>query len=166
MSLQIRFAQASDLPFILEILNHEITFGTAVYDYDQKTIAEIEQWYNEKQQHDFPLLVAMQDEKLMGYATYGFFRPRPGYRFTLEHSVYLNEQAQGKGIGKQLMHQLIELAKAAGFRSMIGVVDASNAGSCAFHHKLGFLEAGRLKEAGYKFDTWLDVVFYQLNLTK
>ena len=160
-----RKAQKEDLPSILDILNEEILHGTSVYDYKPKTLAEISNWYEEKLAIGFPLLVAVINDKVQGYATYGFFRPREGYRFTIEHSVYLKKSAQGNGVGRVLGEELIPLAKDHGMRNMIGVVDASNQGSCTFHEKMGFKEAGRLKNAGFKFDRWLDVVFYQLDLT-
>jgi phosphinothricin acetyltransferase len=110
--------------------------------------------------------VATESSEFLGYATFGPFRPRVGYIFSVEHSVYFTKESKGKGIGKLLMQALIPLAVEGGYHRMIGVVDASNEGSCAFHHKLGFQEAGKMTEVGYKFDKWLDVVLFQLNLDK
>jgi phosphinothricin acetyltransferase len=164
MEYLIRKANNADLKFILEILNHEIKHGTAVYDYDEKSLAEIERWYQDKKDNNYPLLVTVANDQVIGYATYGPFRPREGYKYTIEHSVYLHKDHYGKGLGKALMQKLIPIAQENGFHRMIGVVDASNAGSCKFHLNLGFKEVGRLNQAGYKFEKWLDVVLLQFNL--
>lgn len=160
----IRPAKKDDLPQILEILNHEILNGTSVYDYEIKSLAFINNWFDEKLTHQFPLLVAVLNNEIMGYATYGLFRPREGYKFSIEHSVYLSKSSQGKGLGSLLMMELIDIAVAQNFHRMLAVVDAANEGSCDFHKKLGFIEIGRMNEVGYKFDRWLDVVILQLNL--
>lgn len=166
MDYNIRTAKNDDLKFILNILNYEIKHGTAVYDYEEKSLADLQIWYLEKIEKNYPLLVVELEDKVIGYATYGAFRPREGYKFTIEHSVYMHQDHYGKGLGKLLMQKLIPIAKENGYHSMIGVVDASNSGSCNFHLNLGFKEAGRLKEAGFKFEKWLDVVFFQLNLNE
>ncbi len=163
-NISIRPAQESDLIAILSILNEEIKFGTSVYDYDEKSLTDIGVWYQEKINLGFPLLVAELDQIILGYATFGYFRPREGYKHTVEHSVYIAKKAQGNGVGQLLMDKLIPIAVKQNFHRMLAVVDASNEGSCAFHKKLGFKEVGRLNEVGYKFNKWLDVVFMQLNL--
>jgi phosphinothricin acetyltransferase len=95
---------------------------------------------------------------------YSEFRFREAYKFTVEHSVYVSENHIGKGIGKLLLSELIQLAKAQGLHTMIGVIDSENQGSIAFHEQFGFKTVGIIKESGYKFDRWLDSVFVQLLL--
>ena len=164
MKIIIRPATADDLPSILEIVNHAILNTTAIYDYDARTLAEQKAWFEEKQTSQFPVVVAANDDEVLGFGTFGAFRIKVGYRFTVEHSVYVTEKAIGKGIGKLILQKLIDLAKEQNYHSMIGVIDASNSGSIEFHKKFGFVEAGILKQAGYKFDKWLDVSLMQLLL--
>lgn len=160
----LRPAARHDLPCILEIVNYNILNSTAVYDYDPKTLADMETWLAEKEAAGWPVIVAMQGNKIIGYGSYGPFRFKQGYRFTVEHSVYVTEGHSGKGIGKLLLLELIALAKAGGYHCMIGGIDADNKGSIAFHKKFGFTETGIIKEAGYKFGRWLDLAFLQLLL--
>lgn len=164
MEMKIRFASVTDLPGILEIVNHAILNTTAIYDYDARTLEQQLAWFEEKQISGFPVIVAEKDNEILGFGTYGGFRVKIGYRFTIEHSVYVTESAIGKGIGKLILQKLIDLAKEQNYHSMIGVIDASNSGSIEFHKKFGFGEAGVLKQAGYKFDKWLDVSLMQLLL--
>lgn len=106
--------------------------------------------------------VAEFEGKVIGYATYDQFRPEnDGYRHTMEHSVFLNEKAQGQGLGRILMLMIEEHAREAGHHSMIGVIDADNAPSISFHMALGYELAGRLPKVGIKFDRWLDALFLQ-----
>jgi L-amino acid N-acyltransferase len=96
--------------------------------------------------------------------SYGTFRPWAAYKYSVEHSVYIRTDQQGKGLGKLFMRELIKVAKAQGYHAIIGAIDLDNKGSIALHEKLGFEYAGTLKQAGYKFGRWLDFVFYQLVL--
>ncbi|MCJ8270186.1 MAG: N-acetyltransferase family protein [Psychrosphaera sp.] len=105
-----------------------------------------------------------ENGELLGFGTYGPFRPKPAYQYTVEHSVYVDKAARGKGVGRQVLTALVRLAQQNGYHNMIGGVDADNAASAALHESLGFVECSRIKHAGYKFDRWLDLVFYQLLL--
>lgn len=164
MEVIIRPATAEDLPSILEIVNHAILNTTAIYDYDERSLAEQQAWFAEKQVSNFPVIVAESNKEVIGFGTYGAFRVKVGYRFTVEHSVYVNNKATGKGIGKLILQKLIDLAREQNYHTMIGVIDASNAGSIEFHKRFGFKETGVLKEVGYKFDKWLDVSLMQVGL--
>jgi phosphinothricin acetyltransferase len=101
----------------------------------------------------------------MGFASYGPFRTLPGYRHTVEHSVYVHSEFRGRGLGRQLLERLIQRAQASETRTMIGVIDTQNAASIQLHERLGFVPAGTLREVGFKFGRWLDVVLYQKVLT-
>lgn len=164
MEITIRPATLADLPAILEIVNYAILNTTAIYDYEARTLEEQKTWFEEKQTSQFPVIVAEHTNEVLGFGTFGAFRIKVGYRFTVEHSVYVNDKAIGKGIGKLILQKLIGLAKEQNYHSMVGVIDASNSGSIEFHKKFGFVEAGVLKQAGYKFDKWLDVSLMQLIL--
>jgi phosphinothricin acetyltransferase len=157
----IRPATFSDLPQILQIINYEIAHSTAIYDLEPWPQDKIEQWFAEKQEQGHPLLIAETAGQVVAYTTYGTFRHKAGYRHTVEHSVYVASGKEGKGTGRALMNELINEAQQAGVHVMIGGMDAENRESIRFHEKLGFIEVGRLKEVGRKFDRWLDLVFMQ-----
>ncbi|WP_116811834.1 GNAT family N-acetyltransferase [Steroidobacter cummioxidans] len=150
---------------ILDILNEQIRTSTAVYEYVERTPDSMVAWFKAKDARNYPV-IGVEDESgtLMGFASYGVFRERPAYKYTVEHSVYVHQDHRGKGLGLVLMERLIEAARAQDLHVMVGGIDATNAGSIALHEKLGFVHAGTIRESGYKFGTWLDLAFYQLTL--
>ncbi len=160
----IRLAVSADVPAILEIVNHEILNTTVLYEYEPRTLAQQLEWFEAKQKSDWPVIVAEQEGKVLGYGTYGPFRARAAYSKSIEHSVYVHKDYRGKAIGYALMVELIKLAKANGYHTMIAGIDSSNMGSVEFHRKFGFEVVGTFKEVGNKFDRWLDVIFMQLML--
>jgi len=162
----LRAAEQKDLPIILEIMNEAILNTTAIYDYKRRDEAYVEAWFAKKQEDNLPIIVCELDGKAVGYGSFGPFRAWEAYKFTVEHSIYVHKDYQGRGIGKKLLEALITTAKEGGYHTMIGGIDASNQKSCDFHAKFGFKEAGRIKDAGYKFDKWLDLVFMQLMLSE
>jgi L-amino acid N-acyltransferase YncA len=164
MDLIIRNAAPKDLPAILEIINHAILTTTAIYDYDARTLEEQTTWFEKMIADGMPVIVAEHDKQVIGYGSYNIFRPKVGYRFSVEHSIYLNDRSRGIGVGGKLLGSLIQRARESGLHSMIGAIDAANRGSIEFHKKYGFIEKGYLREVGYKFDQWLDVVYMQLIL--
>ena len=162
----IREAETKDLPVILDIMNEAILNTTAVYDYEPKMMAFVEDWFQKKQLDKAPVLIYEMDQKAIAYGTYGRFRPRDAYRYSVEHSIYVHKDFRGAGAGTQLLYALIKRAQEEGYHTMIAGIDAANEKSYGFHKKMGFVEAGRVKEVGYKFDTWLDLIFMQLMLKK
>lgn len=164
MEIKIRPATTNDLENILAIVNHSILHSTANYNYEIQTLEIQKQWFEDKKSKKMPVIVADYNGKTIGFGTYGSFREKIGYQFTVEHSVYVTDDFIGKGVGKLLLTELIKLAKEQGFHNMIGAIDAENLGSIAFHEKFGFKVAGTIREVGYKFDHWLDLVFMQLIL--
>ncbi|MBV8046237.1 MAG: N-acetyltransferase [Paludibacterium sp.] len=157
----IRPAALVDLPAILDIYNEVISHSTAVYCDDPVTLAERQAWFAARQEKGFPVLVACETDKVIGYASFGDFRSFPGYRYTVEHSVHLAPPARGKGVGAQLVNALLPLARDMGKHVMVGAVDAANEGSIRFHQRLGFSEVARMPEVGFKFGRWLDLVMLQ-----
>ncbi|MDB5970305.1 MAG: hypothetical protein JWQ90_2755 [Hydrocarboniphaga sp.] len=150
---------------ILDIFNDAILNSTALYDYQARAPASMLAWFNAKQAGSFPV-VGMENGagELMGFASYGTFRAWPAYKYSVEHSVYVHRDQRGKGLGIALMRRLIELAVQRQVHVMIGGIDISNAASVALHQKLGFVHAGTITQAGFKFGRWLDLGFYQLTL--
>lgn len=164
MSVLIRACKLSDLDVVLVITNYAILKTTAIYDDDARTMAELTNWFLEKQEKKFPVVAAVQNEIVIGYGTYGAFRQKYGSRFTVEHSVYVNADNNGKGVGSMLLTELINQAKSQNMRTMIAAIDASNEASIAFHRKFGFREIGVCHEAGFKFNQWLDLLLMELML--
>lgn len=164
MKIQIRPYQAKDTQAILDIINHNILNSTALYDYTIRTYEQQQNILEEKINKKFPVIIAELDGQVVGFGMYSEFRFREAYKFTVEHSVYVNESFYGKGIGKQLLQELIDLARKQKLHTMIAVIDAENQGSVEFHEKFGFKTVGIIKESGYKFNRWLDSVFMQLIL--
>jgi phosphinothricin acetyltransferase len=150
---------------ILAILNEAILNSTALYDYKPRTPQMMDEWLAEKAKGRYPM-IGMEDEAgvLLGFATYGPFRARPAYKYSIEHSVYVEKGFRGRGVGVALMRELIERAKGQGYHMMIGGIDAENDGSIRFHKRLGFSHCASIKEAGFKCGRWLDLEFYQLVL--
>ena len=161
MNPSIQKYQKEDCSAILEIINEQILTGTALYDYQPRTLAQQLAIFDEKLQKGFPIIVAKVADEIVGFGYYSEFRFREAYKFTVEHSVYANKNYIGKGIGNLLLTELIELAKKQDLHTMIGVIDSENESSIAFHEKFGFEKAGFIKESGYKFDRWLHSVFMQ-----
>ncbi len=163
---QIRRAQPGDLEQITEIYADAVAHGTASYELEPPTRAEMERRYSDLARAGYPYLVAEHATRLAGYAYAGPFRPRPAYRFIVEDSVYVAPWAKGKGIGTMLLQGLVENAAALGFRQMIAVIgDGSpESASVRLHERAGFVHSGRLRGSGYKHGRWLDTVFMQLSM--
>jgi L-amino acid N-acyltransferase len=164
MEIKIRPYKSADTQAILDIINHNILHSTALYDYNIRTYEQQQTLLEEKINKNFPVIVAELGGQVAGFGMYGEFRFREAYKFTVEHSVYVNETFHSKGIGKILLQELIDLAKKQKLHTMIAVIDSENQSSVTFHEKFGFKTVGIIKESGYKFDRWLDSVFMQLIL--
>jgi phosphinothricin acetyltransferase len=153
------------LPAIGEILNDVILTSTSLYEYAPRTPAQMADWYQRRIAGNFPVLgIESAEGALAGFATYGPFRTFPGYKYTIEHSLYVEKSHRGQGIGKALLRALIADAEARQFHVMVGVIDAVNEESIRFHRAFGFTLCGAIRQAGYKFGRWLDVEFHQLIL--
>lgn len=162
MAINIRPYKTDDTQAILDIVNHNILHSTSLYDYNIRSYEQQKTILEEKINKKFPVIVAELDGIVVGFGMYSEFRFREAYQFTVEHSVYVSEDFQSKGIGKQLLQELINLARKQKLHTMIGVIDSENQGSVVFHEKFGFKTVGIIKESGYKFDRWLDSVLMQL----
>lgn len=150
---------------ILGILNDAIENSTAIYDYKPRSPESMVGWFKAKEQGHFPVLgLESHEGELLGFASYGTFRAWPAYKYTVEHSVYVHRDHRGRGLGAQLVRELIARAKTQGVHVLVGGIDASNEASIGLHRRLGFVHAGTIEQAGFKFGRWLDLAFYQLTL--
>lgn len=161
----IREANEKDLMDILEIYNDAILNTTAIYAYKPHTIEDRVKWYEQKKQEGNPLLVYEESGKVVAFATYGLFRTYPAFKYTIEHSVYVNKDYRNLGIGKQLLKELIVKANKDEYATMVACIDSLNEKSIKMHENFGFIYSGTITKAGYKFGKWLNLAFYQLELT-
>lgn len=161
--VQCTFERHADA--MLDIYNDTILNSTSLYEYELRTTQTMVKWFAAKQEGNFPVLgVENSEGALMGFASYGPFRPYPAKKYSVEHSVYVHKDYRGHGLGKVLLQNLIEAARARNMHAMIGAIDTSNAASIRLHEFLGFTHVGTLLEIGFKFGRWLDMSFYQLLL--
>ena len=161
-SLTIRPAAVADLPSVTEIYDHAVRFGTATFELASPDLAEMTRRFQALVDGGYPYLVAASEDRVVGYAYAGSYRPRPAYRFTVENSVYLQPAIHRRGIGLQLLQRLIVECEARGFRQMIAVIgDSANAASIGVHSRCGFEMIGTHPNVGRKFGRWLDTVMMQ-----
>ncbi|SAK64454.1 GNAT family N-acetyltransferase [Caballeronia ptereochthonis] len=157
--------EAEHASAILEILNEAIVNSTALYDYAPRPPQAMSTWFAAKRAGGFPVVGAVDAKgTLLGFASWGTFRAFPAYKYSVEHSVYVHREHRGRGLGERLLREVIRRAREAQVHVLVGCVDAANGASIGLHTRLGFVQAGTIKEAGFKFGRWLDAAFYQLNL--
>jgi len=162
---QIRPSRDEDLAAITAIYGHHVLHGTGTFETDAPSAADMAARRADVLSRNLPYLVAEQDGQVLGFAYCNWFKPRPAYRFSAEDSIYLAEAARGKGLGAQLLAALAKEAEAVGVRKLIAVIgDSANAGSVGVHRAQGFSHVGVLKDCGWKFGKWLDVVLMEKTL--
>ena len=162
MSAAIRPATVADIPAITRIYAHAVAHGTASFELTAPDETEMTKRMQHLLDGRFPYLAAEADGAVTGYAYAALYRTRPAYRFTVEDSVYVAPERQGRGIGRALLAALIEASAARGFRQMIAVIgDSDQAASIALHAALGFAPIGTFANVGFKFGRWLDTVLMQ-----
>ena len=150
---------------ILAIFNDAIVNSTALYDYKPRTMEMMSAWFEVKAKGKFPVIGIESDEgELMGFASYGTFRAWPAYKYSVEHSVYVDGRFRRRGVGRRLLEEIISAAQGQDYHTLIGAIDATNSVSIALHEAMGFKHCGTIREAGFKFGRWLDLAFYQLVL--
>lgn len=150
---------------ILAIFNEAIANSTALYDYHPRNPEFMAGWFESKTRGNYPVIGVEDDAgELLGFATYGPFRERPAYKYTIEHSVYVHARHRGQGVGRMLLGAIVLAAEKQDYHVMVGGIDAENAVSIRLHESLGFKACGIVRQAGFKFGRWLDLAFYQLIL--
>lgn len=163
--MQIRDAELADIAEITDIYNQVLLTSTAIYSDKPTTIEERIAWWQSRLAQGFPVLVATDSVTIFGFATFGDFRSWPGYRNTVEGTVHISSTSRGQGVGTKLLKQLMLRAKALNKHVMIAGVDSENTASLRFLERFGFERVGHLREIGYKFDRYLDLVFLQYWIT-
>jgi phosphinothricin acetyltransferase len=158
----LRDARESDVPTITAIYGHEVAIESASWELDPPSETEILARYRSVTGHGYPYVVAVADHRVVGYAYASAYRPRPGYRYTVEDSVYIAPDARGRGVARTLLRYLINACSARGYRQMVAVIGGTEqAASIGLHRAEGFVEVGRLPDIGRKFDRWLASVLMQ-----
>lgn len=161
----IREAGVKDLHVILGIYNDAILNTTAIYTYDIQTLEDRKLWFQNKKDTGLPVLVFEENNEVLGFATFGPFRAWPAYKYTIEHSVYVHPNYRNHGVGTSLVKEIIRFTEERNYATLVAGIDAFNESSIKMHEKMGFEYSGTIKRAGFKFGKWLDLVFYQLNLS-
>ena len=154
----LRPARSSDLGSLADLLNGEIETGTASWTLTPKTHEEMARWIVERTGAGYPVIVAQEGTRVVGFASYGPFRRGEGYRHTVEHTVYILPEARRQGLAAALMNRLIDQAIADGHHRMIAAISSDQEPSIRMHERMGFRRVGDLPEIGRKFDRWLDLV--------
>lgn len=155
----IRPSRDEDLAAITAIYAHHVLHGAGTFETQPPPVAEMAARRADVLSRKLPYLVAEREGEVLGFAYCNWLKPRPAYRFSAEDSIYLADHARGQGIGRRLLGALAEAAEAAGVRKLIALIgDSANAGSVALHRALGFSHVGTLKDCGWKFGQWHDVI--------
>lgn len=157
---ELRPAGAADLASINAIYNHYVLHCTCTYQTQPSTASQREEWFG---QHgpEYPVMVAEQGGEVIGWASLSRFHPREAYRRTVEDSVYVRHDVQRLGVGHALLANLLRQAEGLGYHTVLGGISADREASLALHAKLGFEKVAHLREVGFKFGRWLDVVWMQ-----
>ncbi len=162
--MRIRDADEDHLEGIAGIYNDAVLHSTAIWNDRTVDVADRRVWLAGRVSAGFPVLVALDDGRVVGYASYGPWRAFDGFRHTVEHSVYVRADQRGRGLGRALMEALVERARSSGVHVMVAAVERGNVGSIRLHEQLGFAHAGVVEQVGAKFGRWLDLAFLQLVL--
>lgn len=162
-SLAIRQATAADLAAVNAIYNHYVLHSTCTYQTEPETAEDRRAWFD-RHEPQHPILVAEVDGEVLGWGSLSPFHARAAYCHTVENSIYVRHDLHQQGIGTALLKELIERATKIGHHTIIGIIDGQQTASIALHAKHGFVEVAHLRQVGFKFGQWLDVVYMQLML--
>jgi L-amino acid N-acyltransferase YncA len=165
MSATLRLATPDDIPAIHRIYSHAVINGTASWEWEPPSADEMLRRMTAICDGGYPWIVATSEEAVLGYAYAGAYRPRAAYRWTCEDSIYIAPEAQGQGLGRLLLTDLVSRCTSLGFRQMVAVIgDANSTPSVRLHTAMGFAPAGLIRNAGFKHGRWLDQVLMQREL--
>lgn len=163
-SMEVRLARLQDAEGIRAIYNREVLEGTATFDLRPRSLDEQQAWLTERS-GAHAVMVAVDGSRVVGFGALSAYRERAAYSTTVEDSVYVAPDQQGRGVGRALLEALVAAAAERGFHSVIGRIAGGNEASVALHERCGFTVVGTEKEVGRKFRRWLDVTVVQIVLS-
>jgi phosphinothricin acetyltransferase len=163
--MTVRPAEQPDLEAITDIYNEVLAHSTAIYRDAPTTVQEETEWWNSQCRKGYPVIVAEADGRILGFASFGDFRPWPGFRFTVEGTIHLRPDARRQGTGTILLKELISQAKSLGKHMLVAGVDADNTASLRLLAHMGFEQTAHMREVGYKFGRYLDLILLQYKLS-
>jgi len=161
--VQLRLGDDGDAEAIRRIYNIEVLGSTVTFDLVARTLGEQRAWMAEHR-GAYPVVVAVEDGEVIGFASLSPYRPRPAYSTSVEDSVYVERSHRGAGVGSALLGEALRLARAHGFHAVMARIVGDHAASIALHRSHGFELVGVEREIGRKFGRWLDVALMQLLL--
>ena len=162
--MELRLAGFDDAEAIRQIYNREVVESTVVFDLVPRTLEEQRRWQDDRS-GAHAVVVAVEGGEVVGFGSLSAYRDRPAYRTTVEDSVYVHRDHQGRGVGRAVLSELIDVATTRGFHAVLARIVGHNEASIALHRRLGFAPAGVEREVGRKFNRWLDVVVMELLLS-
>lgn len=162
--LVVRLAAVDDAEAIRGIYNHEVEHTTHTFDLVPRSLKDQQAWLQERE-GALGVLVAELDGQVVGFASLSEYRPRAAYRTSVESSVYVDGALRGRGVGRRLMRELVEVARSRGFHTMLARIAGGHEASIQLHQAAGFTVVGTEREVGRKFGGWLDVVVMQRMLS-
>jgi L-amino acid N-acyltransferase YncA len=162
--MTIRDATPDDVAGLLAIHNEAVLTTTAIWDETEVDLDDRAAWLRQRHWAGFPVLVAEVDGVVAGYASYGPWRPKSGYRHTVENSLYVLASHHGRGLGSALLDALLVRARAADVHRVVAMIESANTVSADLHARRGFVVVGQMSEVGTKFGRWLDLTIMQLDL--
>ena len=160
----IRDAVLEDSPKIAEIYNFYVAHTCITFEETEVSSEEMSNRLRKVSESTLPWIVAVEDEAVIGYAYATKWKERTAYRFSVESTIYLSNEAQGKGLGTELYEVLLDKLKLLGINSVIGGITLPNSASVGLHEKLGMEKVAHFSKVGFKFSEWLDVGYWQLSL--
>jgi phosphinothricin acetyltransferase len=163
-AVELRDATLDDLTAIVAIYRPYVLASTATMELEPPDELEMRRRFSDIRSRGLPFFVAEVEDRIIGYGYAAPFRPRPGYRYTVEDSIYLRSDCSGRGYGRQILEGVILACREYGARQMVAVIGGDNPASVAMHRALGFAEVGVLRGAGWKFDRAQDITMMQLEL--
>lgn len=166
-SITIEHARPGDLPSILDILNHYILTHHATFDTIPWTVEQKNEWFDSNSTDGpYQLLVARDNNHLLGYAYSARWRPKEGYNGTAESTVYIHPDAVGRGLGHLLMKQLIKEIEQTGLQKLVAGIAQPGEASNRLHENLGYVPVGTFHRVGYKFGQYWDVRWYEYDFPR
>ncbi|WP_407314800.1 GNAT family N-acetyltransferase [Pseudomonas sp. nanlin1] len=166
MTHSIRNALPDDLPSVRDIYNDAVRNTTAIWNEQPVDLANRQAWLAARQAQGYPVLVVVDPQgEVLGYGSFGDWRPFQGFRQTVEHSVYVRADQRGNGLGTLILSALVDAAREGDKHVMVAAIESGNQASIKLHQRLGFVITGQMPQVGSKFGRWLDLTFMQLNLT-